>query len=44
MPFSNRKSIFFDREDIQDLIFKEYIVVYKVDDKKGIPCFGNIVL
>ncbi len=36
MPYANRKSIFFDREDIRDLIFKGYIVVYKVDDEKGI--------
>ena len=36
MPFVNRKSIFFDREDIRNLIFKGYIIVYKVDDKKGI--------
>ena len=33
MPFANRKSIFFDREDIRDLIFKGYIVVYKIDEK-----------
>jgi len=32
MPYAYRKSIFFDREDIRDLIFKGYIVVYKVDD------------
>jgi len=36
MPYTNRKSIFFDRADIRDLIFKGYIVVYKVDDEKGI--------
>lgn len=36
MPYANRKSIFFDREDIRDLIFKGYIVVYKVDDKNDI--------
>jgi plasmid stabilization system protein ParE len=36
MPFANRKSIFFDREDIRDLIFKGYIVVYIVDVEKGI--------
>lgn len=36
MPYANRKSIFFDREDIRDLIFKGYIVVYKVDDKDAI--------
>lgn len=34
MPYANRKSIFFDREDIRDLIFKGYIV--KVDDKNDI--------
>ncbi len=36
MPYVNRKSIFFDRDDIRDLIFKGYIVVYKVDDENGI--------
>jgi hypothetical protein len=36
MPFANKKSIFFDREDIRDLVFKGYIIVYIVDDEKGI--------
>ena len=36
MPFANRKSIFFDRDDIRDLIFKGYIVAYKVDAEEGI--------
>ncbi len=36
MPYVNRKSIFFDRDDIRDLIFKGYIAVYKVDDESGI--------
>ncbi|MCF8346553.1 MAG: type II toxin-antitoxin system RelE/ParE family toxin [Bacteroidales bacterium] len=27
MPFANRKSIFFDREDIRDLIFSSLMVV-----------------
>jgi len=36
MPFANRKSIFFDREDIRDLIFKGYTIVYIVDVEKGI--------
>jgi len=41
MPYANRKSIFFDREDVRDLIFKGYIVVYKVDGEKGvITVFG----
>ncbi len=41
MPFANRKSIFFDREDIRDLIFKGYMIVYKIDkNKKVIDVFG----
>ena len=41
MPFRNRKSIFFDREDIRDLIFKGYITVYKVNQElKEVEVFG----
>ena len=41
MPYACRKSIFFDREDIRDLMFKGYIVVYKVDKDNGfITVFG----
>ena len=41
MPYACRKSIFFVREDIRDLIFKGYIVVYKVDKDNGfITVFG----
>jgi len=36
MPFACRRSIFFDREDIRDLIYKGYIIVYKVDENEGI--------
>ena len=36
MPFACRRSIFFDREDIRDLIYKGYIIVYKVDETEGI--------
>jgi plasmid stabilization system protein ParE len=40
-PYSNRKSIYFDRSDIRDLIFKGYTVVYKIDEtKKTIFVFG----
>jgi plasmid stabilization system protein ParE len=43
MPFANRKSIFFDREDIRDLIVKGYIIVYKVDlQNRQIDVFGFI--
>ncbi len=41
MPFRYRKSIFFDREDVRDLVFKGYIVIYKVNLKlKEIEVFG----
>ena len=41
MPYKNRKSIFFDREDIRDLIYKGYIIVYKVNqEEKTIEVFG----
>ena len=41
MPYANRKSIFFDREDIRDLVFKGYVIVYKIDDeRKIIDVFG----
>ena len=36
MPFACRRSIFFDWEDIRDLIYKGYIVVYKVDETEDI--------
>lgn len=43
MPFKNRKSIFFDRDDIRDLIFKGYISVYKVNQEaKEIEVFGFV--
>lgn len=41
IPFKNRKSIFFDRDDIRDLIFKGYILVYRVNQQsKEIEVFG----
>ena len=41
MPYACRKSIFFDREDIRDMIYKGYIVVYKVDETEDvITVFG----
>lgn len=40
-PYSNRKSIYFERSDIRDLIFKGYTVVYKIDKiNKTIIVFG----
>jgi plasmid stabilization system protein ParE len=41
MPFGNRKSIFFDRDDIRDLVFKGYVIVYKVNQElQEIEIFG----
>ena len=41
LPYKNRKSIFFDREDIRDLLVKGYLVVYKVSKKENaIEVFG----
>ena len=41
MPFACRRSIFFDREDIRDLVFKGYIIVYKVDETEDmVTVFG----
>jgi plasmid stabilization system protein ParE len=39
----HRKSIFFDSEDIRDLVFKKHIVVYKIDKEKNqILVFGFV--
>jgi len=35
MPFKFRKSIYFDDENMRDLIFKGYTVVYKIDLAKN---------
>ncbi|MEX2588608.1 MAG: type II toxin-antitoxin system RelE/ParE family toxin [Chitinophagales bacterium] len=41
LPYAHRKSIFFNRNNIRDLIFKGYIIVYKVDERnKKIIVFG----
>ncbi|MBT6836852.1 MAG: type II toxin-antitoxin system RelE/ParE family toxin [Bacteroidetes bacterium] len=41
MPFKNRKSIFFDRDDIRDLTYKGYIIVYKFNKSEDlIEVFG----
>lgn len=41
MPFKNRKSIFFNDEEIRDLIFKGYIITYLINkDENFIDVFG----
>jgi len=43
MPYMHRKSIFFDREDIRELIHKGYIIVYKVNERESaIEVFGLV--
>jgi len=36
MPYKCRKSIYFNDDNIRDLIYKGYTVVYKIDEKKSI--------
>jgi len=41
MPYSNRKSIFFNNLDIRDMVFKGYVIVYKIDKEEDeIIVFG----
>jgi len=43
MPFKHRKSIFFERDEIRDFIFKGYVSVYKVNQEaKEIVVFGFV--
>ena len=35
-PYKNRQSIYFDDENIRDMIFKGYTVVYKINNQKNI--------
>lgn len=42
-PYAHRKSIYFDREEIRDLIFKNYTVVYLIDiNLNKIIVFGMV--
>jgi plasmid stabilization system protein ParE len=36
MPYKCRRSIYFDDDNIRDLIYKGYTVVYKIDEEKSI--------
>ncbi len=41
MPYSNRKSIFFEDVEIRDLVFKGYVIVYRINKTKElIEVFG----
>jgi len=41
MPYANRKSIYFDRDDIRDMVIKGYLVVCKIDSEhQRIDVFG----
>jgi len=41
LPYKYRKSIYFDNENIRDLIFKGYTIVYRVKPKENcIEVFG----
>ncbi len=36
MPYKHRKSIYFDVENIRDLIFKGYAIVYQINSKEDV--------
>jgi hypothetical protein len=36
MPYANRRSIYFDSDDIRDMVIKGYLVVYKIDSENQI--------
>lgn len=40
-PYKHRQSIFFEDESIRDLIFKGYIIVYRIKDAE-IEVFGFV--
>jgi len=35
MPYKFRKSSYFDNENIRDLIFKGYVIPYKIDERQN---------
>ena len=35
-PYSYRQSIFFNDENIRDLIFKGYVITFRINQKKGV--------
>jgi plasmid stabilization system protein ParE len=40
-PYANRKSIYFDNDQIRDLIFKGYTIVYRINkEDQCIEIFG----
>ncbi len=41
-PFKNRQSIYFNNENIRDMIFKGYTIVYKINISKNIIYVLNI--
>ena len=36
MPYSHRKSIFFEDKEIRDLVFKGYVIVFRINKPKEI--------
>jgi len=35
-PFKHRRSIYFDDDNIRDMIFKEYTIIYRINVKKDL--------
>ena len=41
-PYKHRKSIYFDNNDIRDMIFKRYTIVYKIEIEDNIIVIVDI--
>ena len=41
-PYKHRKSIYFDNNDIRDMIFKGYTIVYKIEIENNIIVIVDI--
>lgn len=42
-PYKHRKSIYFNNDNIRDLIFKGYTIPFKIDEKKNMIIILSIV-
>jgi plasmid stabilization system protein ParE len=41
-PYKYRRSIYFENDNIRDMIFKGYTIVYKIDTKKNLIIIADI--
>lgn len=42
-PYKSRKSIFFNNDEVRDMVYQGYVCVYKIDEEKNvISVFGFV--